>query len=61
MSSKGKRTTLTRIYKDDLYAIKSELNGIDSADAIRMAWRQYSAVQKAGRIMYGKLWKKPKR
>ena len=52
----------TRAYKEDVMDFHSELNGIDSADVIRMAWQQYKAVQKAGRFIYGKtIWKKPTR
>ena len=57
-----KNVTLTRVYKDDVMDFHKEMNGIDSADVIRMAWQQYKAVQTAGRFLYGKhIWKTPKK
>ncbi len=54
-------TTLTRVYAEDVMDFKTEMQGIDSADVIRMAWRQYKAVQSAGKFIYGSFWKTPKK
>lgn len=57
----NKKVTHTRVYRDDIMDFQKEMPGIPAKDIIRDSWRQYKSLQKAGRFIYGSLWKTPKK
>jgi len=58
--SRNKETHI-RCYRDVLEEINKEMPGVKQADVVRISWQQYRAVQKAGRFIYGNVWKTPKK
>ena len=54
------KVTHTRVYKDVVADFNREMPGVRHADIIKMSWQMYKGVQKAGKMMYGNIWKKPK-
>ena len=56
-----KKTTHVRVEKDIVADFNKILPGVRHSDIIRLSWLQYKAVQKAGKFIYGNIWKTPKK
>lgn len=54
-----RKTTHIRVDRDIVNDFHVVMPGVKHSDIIRMAWLNYKAVQKAGRFVYGKVWKVP--
>ena len=52
------KTTHVRIDKNLLNELKVEFPDLSCNEAIKKSFYMYKGVQKTGRLIYGKIWKK---
>ena len=51
------KTTHIRVRKDLLKEMRMEFPKMTTDEIVSMSWNTYKGLQKAGRMIYGRMWK----